>query len=143
MAVVITDPAGEAEELRAAPAAEPGGYEASAERPAEGVHLVEVTATLGGNAIEQGRTWVLAGGADPELADPWLRPLRLARMAEAGGGEYFDESAVAGLPARVQETAPPPARHVTRQIWHHPLVFLLLVTLLGAEWVFRRTWGMR
>lgn len=142
--VVITDPAGEAEEARAAPAAAPGRYEASAERiAAEGVHLVEVTATLGGNAIEQGRAWVLAGGADPELADPWLRPLRLARMAEAGGGEYFDGSAVAALPARVQETAPSPARHVTRQIWHHPLVFLLLVTLLGAEWVFRRRWGMR
>lgn len=144
VAVVITDPAGEAEETRAASAAEPGRYEVTAERTAtEGVHLVEVKAILGGNAVEQGRAWVLAGGADPELADPWLRPSHLARMAEAAGGQYFDGSAVAGLPARVQETAPLPARHVTRQIWHHPLVFLLLVTLLGAEWIFRRTWGMR
>ena len=144
VAVVITDPAGDAEETRAAPAAEPGRYAVSARRTAaEGMHLVEVTATLGGSTVERGRAWVLAGGADPELADPWLRPSRLARMAEAGGGEYFDGSAVAGLPARIQETAPPPARRVTRQIWHHPLVFLLLVTLLGAEWVFRRAWGMR
>lgn len=142
--VVITGPSGAVQETPASPTGEPGRHAASAGTGVvDGVHVVEVTTTGGGNAVEQARTWVLAGGADPELADPWLRPSRLGRIAEAGGGMYFDASAVAGLPTRLQETAPPPARHVTRQIWHHPLVFLLLVTLLGAEWTLRRVWGMR
>ncbi len=142
--VVTTDPAGAAQEARAASTEDPGRYVATVEGDiAEGVHLVEVTASRSGAPLEQGRTWVLVGGADPELADPWLRPAGLARMAEAGGGQYFDTSEVAELPSRLGDSAPPPSRRVIRQIWHHPLVFLLLVTLLGAEWSLRRVWGMR
>lgn len=29
-----------------------------------------------------------------------------------------------------------------RDLWHEPWAFLL-VLLLGAEWVLRRTWGLR
>ena len=68
---------------------------------------------------------------------------RLERMAQAGGGTYYDASAVTELPAGLQEAAPPPVRRITRAIWHHPFMFLLLVALLGAEWTLRRAWGMR
>ena len=144
VAVVVTDPAGNVQEMDALPADEPGQYAASVDAGAvDGVHLVEVTVTRDGATAEEHRAWVLAGGADPELADPWLHPARLERVALAGGGAYLDASAVAELPARVLDAAPPPARQLTRQIWHHPLMFLLVLALLGAEWTFRRIWGMR
>ena len=142
--VVVTDPAGDLRETDALPADEPGQYAASVAAGAvDGIHLVEVTVTRDGATAEEHRAWVLAGGADPELADPWLHPARLERLADAGGGAYFDGSAVAQLPAQVRDAAPPPARRLTREIWHHPLMFLLVLALLGAEWTLRRVWGMR
>ena len=147
VAVVVTDPAGAEMETRAAPVAdEPGRYVASVEsETVGGVYQVDVAVTRVGRGVaaETNRTWVLAHGVDPELADPWLRRSRLERIAAAGGGAYLDAAAIDRLPARLQAAAPPPARPVARQIWHHPLVFLLIVALLGTEWTLRRLWGMR
>ena len=147
VAVVVTDPAGAEMETRAAPVAdEPGRYVASVEsETVDGVYQVDVAVTRVGRGVaaETNRTWVLAHGVDPELADPWLRQSRLERIAAAGGGAYLDAAAIDLLPARLQAAAPPSARPVARQIWHHPLVFLLIVALLGTEWTLRRLWGMR
>ena len=144
VAVVITDPTGQAQEAPASPAQEPGRYVVSVAGGAvAGVYGVEATVTHGETPGVRHRAWVLAGGADPELADPWLTASRLERMAQAGGGTYYDASAVTELPAGLQEAAPPPVRRITRAIWHHPFMFLLLVALLGAEWTLRRAWGMR
>ena len=147
VAVVVTDPAGTEMETRAAPVVdEPGRYVASVEgETVGGVYQVDVALTRAGQGVaeETHRTWVLAHGVDPELADPWLRQSRLERIAAAGGGAYLDAAAIDLLPARLQAAAPPPARPVTRQIWHHPLLFLLIVALVGTEWTLRRLWGMR
>ena len=147
VAVVVTDPAGAEAGTRATPVAdEPGRYVAAVTGGTlGGVYQVDAALTRAGREVaeETSRTWVLAHGADPELADPWLRPSRLERIAAAGGGAYLDASAIDLLPPRLQASAPPPARPVTRQIWHHPLMFLLIVLLLGSEWTLRRLWGMR
>ena len=145
--VVVTDPAGAETVVRAPPVAdEPGRYAAEVTGGTlAGVYRVDAAVTRAGREVveETSRAWVLARGADPELADPWLRRSRLERIAAAGGGAYLDAAAIDLLPARLQAAAPPPARPVTRQIWHHPLMFLLIVVLLGSEWTLRRFWGMR
>jgi hypothetical protein len=67
----------------------------------------------------------------------------LRRAAEAGGGAYLDPDRLDDLPDRLRDEARTVGRTVTREVWHHAAMFLLLLALLAAEWSLRRLWGMR
>ena len=142
--VSVSDPTGASgREEDVAVARAPGEYSTSTRPLSRGVHRIDVTAARDGRHLGSRRDWVLVGGADPEFATPWLNADLLRRAAEAGGGALLDPDRLDALADRLRAGAPTGGRTVTRDVWHHSAMFLLLVALLVAEWSLRRLWGLR
>ena len=66
----------------------------------------------------------------------------LTRIAEVGGGSYFDLADVADLSAALQFTPSPYSRQVEYDLWHRPWLLGLLLVLLCADWISRRWKGL-
>jgi len=142
----VTGPDGRSESLRASPdrmSDRPGRYTATM-RPAQpGVFKLAVEARRGAVSLGAAATALLAGGSDPEMTDPRLNKQLLQRLAAASGGQLLDEHQLAGLPDRLKAAAADAAMMVSRDLWHTGWSFAAILTLLGAEWIFRRRWGLR
>ncbi len=80
---------------------------------------------------------------DPaEFRDPRPNPAVLARLAEATGGELIQSAEqLSSLLGRHQDASIQTI--VTRwPLWDTPLLWLVLLGLLSAEWVLRRLKGL-
>ena len=64
------------------------------------------------------------------------------RVAEETGGRFYTPETVASLPEDVSFTESGTVVHEERDLWDMPIVFLLLVALVGAEWGYRRRRGL-
>ncbi len=81
--------------------------------------------------------------AETAAVQPDDRLLQL--LAKASGGAVWQGSAPAnGVPVAPADPADPLARAdlVHTDLWSRPEVLLLLLGLLGAEWILRRRWGL-
>jgi hypothetical protein len=85
-------------------------------------------------------TRVSAG--DSEYFDATMRAPLLKRVAEDTGGRFFTPDTVSGLSEAISYSG----RGVTvveeRDLWDMPVIFVLLLGLVGGEWLFRRTRGL-
>jgi uncharacterized membrane protein len=79
-------------------------------------------------------------GADVEQAE--LRSGLLRQVANETGGKYYPLSQAARLADDVNYTESGVTQRDAHDLWDMPIVFLLLVTLLGAEWFYRRRRGL-
>ena len=111
---------------------------------------IEAVAKQGDRETGRGELWVLDGASDREMADPRRNDLALARLAQAGGGRLLSPT---DLPEVSRWLPRPPTRDAgaadaeragleERELWHHPAVFLVIVSALAAEWALRRRWGL-
>jgi len=73
-----------------------------------------------------------------ELIDVDARPARLQRIAELTGGTALGIRDLPKLESLVNERLLTTTLRSERPLWDHGLLVLLLVVLLGAEWILRR-----
>jgi hypothetical protein len=71
-----------------------------------------------------------------------MRSSLLQRVAEETGGRFFNSADAASLPEAINYSG----RGVTvveeRDLWDMPILLMLLLAILGAEWGYRRTRGL-
>jgi len=79
-------------------------------------------------------------GADVE--QPELRAQLLERIAGETGGRYYPLAQADRLADDVGYTESGVTVRESRDLWDMPIVFLLLVGLLGTEWAYRRRRGL-
>ncbi len=79
-------------------------------------------------------------GADVEQAEQ--RAPLLRRIAQETGGRYYPLESAAKLAEDVQYTESGVNVREALDLWDMPLVFLVLLGLLGAEWAVRRARGL-
>ncbi|MBI3183698.1 MAG: theronine dehydrogenase [Myxococcales bacterium] len=110
--------------------------------PEPGAYRLLGTARKGERSLGEGEDAVAVRAVGPELADASVRPDLLSQVAKATGGEAFR------LPLSSMPELPlldPPLVEVGRSkdqpLWDRWYYLLLLVGLLGAEWVLRRRFG--
>jgi len=142
----ITNPSGATRELTASlDDRRAGRFTSTMEAPQRGLYRVDVDARRAGELLGSAREWVLAGGADREMADPRMNDDVLRRIASETGGAMLTAASLGELPERLTAAASQVVAGARRErdLWHSPFVFLLIVTLLGAEWALRRWWGLR
>jgi hypothetical protein len=81
----------------------------------------------------------------PEVAE-WARlePDRagLQKLAEASGGRLIELDEVGRLPELLRAIEVPVQETLSKPLWHAPWAFVLLLGLLGAEWLLRRKGGL-
>jgi hypothetical protein len=109
----------------------------------DGDHEIRIEADRG-EAIELGfdETFLRAGPSDEEYFDAGLRAPVLQRLAEETGGQYYTPDDVETLPEDLRVTGAGVTLTEERDLWDMPILFLLLVLLVGGEWFYRRRRGM-
>jgi hypothetical protein len=140
----VTLPGGAVRELRAA-ASDPqsGRYSSDMRFDEPGVYRVSAAAQGSDSRARNADRWVLVGGADLEMADPRLNAPVLQRIATATGGQYLAADRTSELVAFLRSVEPEASAPQLQELWHNIWIFIAVMTLLGAEWVLRRRWGLR
>jgi hypothetical protein len=108
-----------------------------------GVYRVSAEARVGTSMLGSATGAVLVGGVDPEMTDPRLNEDTLTRVARASGGQLLTAGDEATLLDRLRTGAPAAALAVRRDLWHTGWSFAIIALLLAAEWLLRRSWGLR
>jgi len=142
----IVGPEGVSAMLDLAPSQDtPGRYEAewSADKP--GAYLAEVTAgSTGSKPQELGRdvlTFQREDGVAENFHTEQNRSL-LEQLSAQTGGRYWGPSELKDLPRDISYSEAGISVRTTNELWNMPIVFLLLLGLLIAEWLLRRKWGV-
>lgn len=121
---------------------EDGSYQGQFVAEEEGMYRLVADAARGSDTTTSPPSSLLSDtqGADVERAE--LRTPLLRRIAEETGGRYYPLSEAARLADDVSYTESGITVRESRDLWDMPIIFLILIGLLGAEWAVRRWWGL-
>ncbi len=106
-----------------------------------GIYEMRVEARSG-EKLATGKLYLPVGIVTPDHYRAEMREGILRRIAEETGGRFYradeagalaDELPLSKSGASVQERLP---------LWDMPVVFVLLIMLLGCEWLYRRRRGL-
>ena len=120
-----------------------GEYRARFTPSEDGVYRLSVDgARKDGKDAGRGVTTLRVGPSDAEYFDAAMRAPLLQRLAEDTGGRFFKAADTASLPDAISYSG----RGITvveeRELWDMPIVLLLLLGLMGGEWLYRRSRGL-
>jgi hypothetical protein len=119
-----------------------GEYRGTFVAAADGVYAARVEAFRGEKALGIGVTQLRAAPGDAEYFDATMHEARLRRIAEETGGRFYTPASLAALPEDLRYTGRGVTTMEERDLWHMPIVLMLLVTLICAEWGYRRAVGL-
>jgi uncharacterized membrane protein len=112
----------------------------TAEKP--GSYLAEVTADndngeLGKDVIAFRRE----NGVAENFHTEQNRDL-LTKLSDETGGRYWAQTDLARLPKEISYSEAGISVRDTKELWDLPAVFLILLSLMSADWLLRRKWGI-
>jgi uncharacterized membrane protein len=107
-----------------------------------GVYALRAIAVRGRDTTRSQPGTLLADdhGADVEQAE--LRAPLLRRIADETKGRYYPLASAARLAEDVKYTDSGVTVREARDLWDAPVVFMMLIALLGTEWAYRRWRGL-
>jgi len=117
----------------------------------DGVYRARMTATEEGRYAIDVRTddslraepvHVRAGDQGREFFGAERQQPLLRRIAEETGGRYYTPATAAGLAEDIVYTEAGVTVLEEKDLWNMPIVFILLLGLVAAEWAFRRDRGL-
>jgi uncharacterized membrane protein len=118
----------------------PGLYEGYFSPPREGGYRVEANAS---DRPLSNSTEFQVADLRPELANTDMQIDHLRRIAELSGGEVLSALEFQKLPALLNLEPHTTTVSTDRPLWDNSLVVLVLVGLLGFEWILRRRYDLR
>ncbi len=107
-----------------------------------GAYEVNVDATKAETALGSGAAHVRAMPSDAEYFDPTMHEAPLRRISDETGGRYYTPETMAGLAEDVRYAGRGVTSVEERDLWNMPIVLVLLVSLVCAEWGYRRAVGL-
>ena len=119
-----------------------GEYRASVSTKATGWYEVKLDATRGGKPIGSTVTHFRAAPGDVEYFDATMHAATLRRIADDTGGRFYAAHDTASLADDLRYTGRGTTTVEEHDLWHLPIVLMLLVGLLCAEWGYRRVVGL-
>jgi uncharacterized membrane protein len=139
----ITSPSGKAIDIPMEWTVERDGEYGAVFNPDEsGMYDIKVNATRDGKDLAANVMHLRVSAGDSEYYDAAMRAPLLKRIAEETGGRFFTPANASSLPEAISYSG----RGVTvveeRELWDMPVLLMLLLALLGAEWGFRRMRGL-
>jgi uncharacterized membrane protein len=119
-----------------------GEYQSSLVLREQGVHEIRLDAVRADKSLGKSTVHVNAQPSNAEFFDAHLNATTLKRMAEETGGRYYTPETVATLADDISYTGRGDTVTERMDLWDMPVLFLVLVLLIGAEWIFRRVRGL-
>jgi hypothetical protein len=119
-----------------------GEYVGTVAAAGEGSYEARIEARRGEKSLGTTVAHLRAAPGDAEYFDATMHAPTLRRIAEETGGKYYAASSTQGLAEDLRYTGRGVTTVEERDLWHMPIVFLLLVGLLCAEWGYRRRVGL-
>jgi uncharacterized membrane protein len=95
-----------------------------------------------GRDVTKGATTVRVAPSDAEYFDAAMRAPLLQRIAEETEGKFFRANDTSGLVDSISYSGKGITITEDKELWDMPIVLCLLLTLLGSEWVYRRSTGL-
>jgi hypothetical protein len=119
-----------------------GEYVATVPAVGQGSYEARIEASRGGEVIGSTMAHVRAAPGDAEYFDATMHAATLRRIAEETGGRFYPAAAMQGLAEDLRYTGRGVTTVEERELWHLPIVLILLVGLMCAEWAYRRRVGL-
>lgn len=119
-----------------------GEYKASLVPGANGLHEVRLTAGLGRDTMVGEPAFVRVAEPTAEYFGAQMRPSVLRQLAEETGGKYYPASNASRVAEDIVYTSAGATVVERMDLWDMPLLFLLLLGAVGAEWLYRRRRGL-
>ncbi len=120
----------------------PGVFRAEWAADEPGSYVVEVTAKRGDTEI--GRdvlTFQRKDGVAENFRTEQNREL-LEKLSAETGGRYWRPEELSKLPSEITYSEAGITIRQTKDLWHIPVIFLLILLLRSSEWLLRRKWGV-
>lgn len=143
VSAVILAPSGAEQTVQMAwTGGENGEYRGAFSPSEDGAHQVRLLADAGdGEQLEARTTVVRASDGAQEFFDAGRREPLMRRMAEESGGRYYRLANVGALSREIMYTDSGNTVVERKDLWDMPVILLILVGLLTAEWAYRRMRG--
>jgi uncharacterized membrane protein len=120
---------------------QPGEYSAAIPTKAPGWYEARLDATRGGKTVGSAVTHFRAAPGDAEYFDATMHAGTLRRIADETGGRFYEAGNLSSLADDLRYTGRGVTTVEEHDLWHMPIVLMLLVALLCAEWGYRRAVG--
>lgn len=139
----VTLPSGKVEDVAMEWSVSKAGEYKAVFTPSEnGQYRVRIGTTRAGQDLGSATATIAAGPSVSEYFDAGMRAPLLRRLAEETGGKFYTAKDTASLGEAISYSG----RGVTvvdeRDLWDMPIVFMLFLSVIGAEWAFRRAKGL-
>ncbi|MDR0787223.1 MAG: hypothetical protein LBG44_05100 [Gemmatimonadota bacterium] len=119
-----------------------GEYEGAFVPLASGLHQIRVQAVRGDSTVASALLTLDAVEDNGEFFNAQMRSPLLRRIADETGGRFYTLSDINRLPEEVDFSGSGITRVESYDLWDMPLVFLLIIMLVGGEWGLRRLRGL-
>lgn len=119
-----------------------GQYYASIPTKAPGWYEAKIEATRDGKTVGTAVTHFRAAPGDAEYFDATMHSATLRRIAEETGGRFYEAADTSTLADDLRYTGRGVTSVEEHDLWHMPIVLMLLIGLLCAEWGYRRVVGL-
>ncbi len=121
---------------------EDGVYRAELATSLAGRYDVRVTARHGDRELGSALRQVRVEQHPTEYFGAHMRAPFLKNIAAETGGRFYREASIEGLTEDVRYTESGATRHESHDLWDMPIVFLVLLGSIAAEWGLRRFRGL-
>jgi hypothetical protein len=119
-----------------------GEFNVSATLREPGVHEIEIAARRGDQTVGVGKAYVNASTADLEFFDPQMRASTLRRIADETGGRFYNAQNIGSIADDIGMLGRGETVREQKELWDMPAVFIALIVLACAEWLYRRRRGL-
>ena len=119
-----------------------GEYRASFLPDQRGSYELSVEAMREGESLGLAAGFVESDELDDEYFQAEMRTPLLERIADETGGGFYTRESVHRLPEDMSYTEGGTTVQERRDLWDMPILFLLLVGLVGSEWGYRKLRGL-
>ena len=108
----------------------------------EGTYAAQVDALRADKPLGTGTVHVRAAPGDAEYFDASMQEARLRRIADETGGRFYTPATMSSLPEDLKYSGRGVTSVEERDLWHMPIILMLLVASVCAEWGYRRAVGL-
>lgn len=119
-----------------------GEYRARFVPEMPGLYQVRLDAMRGDSTVATARMALFAHEDEGEYFGAEMRAPLLRRIAEETGGRFYDMSNLGRLPEEIRYSGQGVTEMERYDLWDMPILFFLLVGLIGGEWGYRRKRGL-